>query len=798
MFAAVKDYFARLRNQRRMEQKGLVGSRKRRTDTPLRTAADQSKVLGALMLIALWGVCSLMLMLPSLQSGRLPLVLTQSAPKTIFSDFDFAYKNIEKTDKLKRDAVDQVPLYFKISDTETAKATQNLKSFFAAVAVRANSEKQSRKYIPDSDYFSNLVAGMDNGIIQSVYSLIQNDQQSSNFEKELDLVMGQGVFSQKEKNSYKVGQQIRIIDSRGRDRFPKMAVDVPTPEEAAEVIVDAVLKYYSPSGDRDILRKNLIQASVAVIGMHGNLTLDAQRTETKRKETAEAVKPVMVEVKKYQPVIAKGQIVNAEMLTRLETYEKICQERLQETDTGQKLFRNITWSLILMIFVGFYMYHIHPEVVRSNQKIGIAGAVIVISLMANYLFIELFNYFSANFSIPPELVNDAIPMALPAILLAVMIGFRVALYVGFFVAAITSMMLGNSFDVALEGLVVCCLSGIAVRSAINYRSFFLRSILIVFATFWLLDFNILYNISARTDIMLWTAGLSLINSFITATTALILIFVFELFFNVSTNMSLLMLCDYNHPLLKRLQLEAPGTFHHSLMAATLAEYAAKAINANPVKARVGAIFHDIGKLTKPEYFAENNVGAESKHDDLHPRMSSLIILNHVKEGVDLALKYKLRKIIRDTIQQHHGTDIVYYFYKRALDDNREKGLQVDEGEYRYPGPLPSEKEVVIVSLADACEAASRSLQKPTPNKVEAMVWEIFRKRIRDGQMDDAKLTIAELAKIRDSFVKTLTTMTHSRIAYPKDEEDEDDLFMEANKNVAPSEKTDNPAGEKSV
>ena len=250
-------------------------------------------------------------------------------------------------------------------------------------------------------------------------------------------------------------------------------------------------------------------------------------------------------------------------------------------------------------------------------------------------------------------------------------------------------------------------------------------------------------------------------------------------FNISTNMSLLMLSDYNHPLLKRLQLEAPGTFYHSLMVSTLAEYAAKEIRANPIKARVGALFHDIGKLAKPEYFTENNIHADKKHSELHPRMSSLIIQNHVKEGIDQALKYNLRKIIRDAIQQHHGTDIVYYFYKRALEDAKDDGSTVDEQEYRYGGPLPREKEVVLISLADACEAATRSLPKPTPNKIETLVWEIFRKRLKDGQLDNAILTIAELAKIRDSFVKTLTTMHHSRIAYPKDGEiDEDDVFLE--------------------
>jgi putative nucleotidyltransferase with HDIG domain len=360
------------------------------------------------------------------------------------------------------------------------------------------------------------------------------------------------------------------------------------------------------------------------------------------------------------------------------------------------------------------------------------------------------------------------------------------------------MMLSNSFDTALQGIVICCLAAIAVRRAANYRVFFIRSFLVVFFSFWLLDFDQFWHLKSSAEMFFWAVGMFFCNAFVTATAALILIFLFELLFSVTTDMALFTLCDYNHPLLRRLELEAPGTFHHSLMVASLAEYAAKAIKANPIKARVGAMFHDIGKLAKPEYFTENTFDSENKHADLHPRMSSLIILNHVKEGLDLALKYNLRKVIRDAIQQHHGTDIVYYFYKRALEENKEKGITVDDSEYRYPGPLPVEKEIVIISLADACEAAARSIIKPTPNKIEALVWEIIRKRIRDGQLDNANLTIAEITKIKESFTKTLITMNHSRIAYPKDEvDDEDDLFVAAQKKESAESKTDKTDDSKS-
>ncbi len=797
MFSFITDPVSRMLSRRRLGQHGFIGSRKRRTeDNRLVAAADHSKVIGFLILFVLWLFCAGLLSFPTHHGGNMPLVLKQQAPKTIFADFDFLYEDKEKTQEKKHLAVEAVPLYFKISEDEIKQSTRNAEDFSSAIKARLDDEKQKIKYLPGKPPMAGLVAALDDNSIQVFNSLIQDEQLWQNYLRELDLILGQGIFSQKERESYKVGQQIRIIDVRGRDRYPKQAIEILTPQDAAAELSDSLLKYYSSQSNRQAMRDALIQATSAIIGVKGNLVFDSVRTELKKKEAEKQVSQSMVEVKKYQPLVLKGQVITAKELNLLGAYEKAGQEKLEDRFSTQEAIRDLVWSLFLMIFIGLYMYHIHPEVVKSNQKLCLCAAVIAISLALNLAFAELFYFLSSSFGIPPPLVNDAIPLALSAILLAAMLGLRVAIYVGFFTAAITSMIMGNSFDIAIEGLVVCCISALVVRNATNYRSFFIRSVFIIFISFWVLDFNLLWQIqpeskihlwSAGSKMLLWSAGVSFINGFATATVALVLIFIFEMVFNISTNMSLLMLSDYNHPLLKRLQLEAPGTFYHSLMVSTLAEYAAKEINANPIKARVGALFHDIGKLAKPEYFTENNINADKKHGELHPRMSSLIIQNHVKEGIDQALKYNLRKIIRDAIQQHHGTDIVYYFYKRALEDAKDDGSTVDEQEYRYSGPLPQEKEVVLISLADACEAASRSLPKPTPNKIETLVWEIFRKRLKDGQLDNARLTIAELAKIRDSFVKTLTTMYHSRIAYPKDGEiDEDDLLMEG-KNAFPAE-----------
>ncbi len=253
-------------------------------------------------------------------------------------------------------------------------------------------------------------------------------------------------------------------------------------------------------------------------------------------------------------------------------------------------------------------------------------------------------------------------------------------------------------------------------------------------------------------------------------------------FGLTTNITWLELSDLNHKLLKRMTIEAPGTYHHSLVVARLSESAAERVGANPIQCQVCAYFHDIGKLVKPGYFIENIDPTQNPHDDLSPSMSVLVVHSHVKEGVDLALKHKLNGEIIDVIQEHHGTSMVYYFYRRALNKREEIIKQVEAGEaheedipevheedFRYAGPIPQSKESAIISLADAVESASRSLEKPTHAKIEQLVDDIVMARLKDGQLDDSELTLRELADIKESFTKTLNGMLHTRIAYPKAE-----------------------------
>jgi hypothetical protein len=259
--------------------------------------------------------------------------------------------------------------------------------------------------------------------------------------------------------------------------------------------------------------------------------------------------------------------------------------------------------------------------------------------------------------------------------------------------------------------------------------------------------------------------------------------IFEQLFGITTEISWLEMADLNHPLLKRMMIEAPGTYQHSLVVATLAEAACESIGANATMARVCSYFHDVGKLVKPEYFTENMRHGRNPHDDLAPTMSALIIIAHVKEGVDLALKHGLNDQIIDVIQQHHGTSLVYYFYKRAQqqqEDARAGGKimnireedvpEVREESFRYSGPRPQTRETAVISLADSIESAARSLERVTPQKIDQLIRDMMERRLIDGQLRECDLTMRDLETVAESFRNTLQSMMHSRIAYPDDKE----------------------------
>jgi putative nucleotidyltransferase with HDIG domain len=300
-------------------------------------------------------------------------------------------------------------------------------------------------------------------------------------------------------------------------------------------------------------------------------------------------------------------------------------------------------------------------------------------------------------------------------------------------------------------------------------------------------------------VLAWQALFGIGVGFFTALFVSAILPLVESAFQITTTISWLELADLNHPLLQQMTMEAPGTYHHSLLVANLAEAGAKAIGLDPTACRVMAYFHDVGKTVKPEYFTENIPPGANPHENLSPSMSSLIIIAHVKEGVDLAIKHRLKRRVVEAIQQHHGDSVVSYFHQRALQQQqdaraggkimnmREEDVpEVSEDSFRYPGPRPQSKEVALLMIADAVEASSRSLEKPTPQRIEDMVNEIVEHKVSDHQLDESHLTLNELRAAAEAMSATVKNMMHSRIAYAKkDKTSASKHIQPANRNIPP-------------
>jgi hypothetical protein len=430
----------------------------------------------------------------------------------------------------------------------------------------------------------------------------------------------------------------------------------------------------------------------------------------------------------------------------------------------------------------------HPKTFIQNSRVFLVFGTIFLQLVAIKAVLMVCNHGTFKL-ITPEMGWLIAPYAFAPLVLSVLLGRNHGLYAAFFVSFWSSVLFAK-VDAPL--LVISLISGftaVYLTLQVRRRGRLIRAGLGVGIAIWLssLSFGLItINFFPLTDnnwgVIGLKSALALANGIVTAMLVGGALPLLEQLFKITTDISWLELSDLNHPLLRRMTIEAPGTYHHSLVVANLAEAAAEKIGANATLCRVCSYFHDVGKLVKPEYFTENMSFERNPHDDLAPSMSALIIIAHVKEGVDLALKHGLNKQIIDIIQAHHGTSLVYYFYQRALQHQqdaraggkimniREEDIpEVQEESFRYPGPKPQTKESAIVSLADIVESASRSLEKPTPQKIEQLVNELIEERIADGQLDECDLTLGELRMIAERYRFTLMTMLHTRIAYPKGE-----------------------------
>ena len=419
-----------------------------------------------------------------------------------------------------------------------------------------------------------------------------------------------------------------------------------------------------------------------------------------------------------------------------------------------------------------------PDVWRSNSKLMLTLSAIWFNLL---IVKGIYLNWPAHDPAALSQIYFLCPFAFAPFLVTLLLGARVGLFAVVQVSMLASLLMDRSFVLLLVSL-LSGFTAVYFTRTVRKRADLIRAGLIV-GVLNLVCATILGLVHQRSlETLGVQAAFGIGAGIVTAMVVSAILPLVEGAFQITTTISWIELADLNHPLLQQMTMEAPGTYHHSLIVANLAESGAKAIGADPTACRVMAYFHDVGKIIKPEYFTENIPPGANPHENLTPSMSALIIIAHVKEGVDLAIKYGLKKQVLEAIEQHHGDSIVGYFHQRALQqqqDAREGGKimnmreedvpDVSENSFRYPGPKPQSREIGILMIADSVEAASRSLEKPSAQRIEDLVNEIVEHKIATGQLDESNLTMNEIRAAAEAMATTLKSMMHTRIAYAKKE-----------------------------
>lgn len=509
----------------------------------------------------------------------------------------------------------------------------------------------------------------------------------------------------------------------------------------AKTIVDDYLSSQELESNIEVILREMCESQIKA-----NYFFDQSKTDEAVKEALKSVSKVMI--KKNQTIVKEGEPITQQQINILAELGLV----------GEDLSKDYIYTyIILAFFVLFVLGMQYMYLKKEKKEILIDTKLVFLILLLNLLSVisaRVFTFVSLFI----------IPIACAPILMTVFLDSKISIVINSLNLLFVTVIVGFDPQVILIGIVSTIVSSTTLKK-VSQRNDILYSTAYVAAAVAVVILSSGILLSNNIKQILLDVILAVFGAFISGILAMGLLPFLESSFSLVTNMKLLELSNPNNPLLKRLLMEAPGTYHHSVMVANLAEVAAEEVGANPMLVRVGAYYHDVGKIKRPFFFGENQLGGTNPHDKISPTLSTTIIISHVKDGLELAKEYDIPKVVSDMIVQHHGTTLVKYFYY-TLKNSSENPDEIREEDFRYPGPKPQSKEAAIIMMADSVEAAVRSIQEPTLEKIEDMVNNIVKDKMNSNQLNECDLTFRELEVIKACFLRVLKGIYHHRIEYP--------------------------------
>ncbi len=784
--------------------RGGSAPRRRKREAPpgLVQFLESSRVIAALIFIATVAAIVLISFV-GVRTSDVPVLPNQTAPVRIVANAPFSYESAERT-RLQREQIrDRIPPVYRLEFEPLTQFETHIKdllvaferfqqAFPADAASTPAAHEQLEAITRDFNAAGPYRTTVDD--IRALLFLGDATQRFSVVENALLVlreIYAQGVHDDSSLAAETAAGGITVFQIKKSDQVANQAV---------ESMEDALTLLRINLAAEGIGRPTTLALfRIFRNGVTPNLVYDQDATRQLQQQAIADLQPAIVEVQRGQTIIEPGTRVTAEQYEMLVAHrEHVLQSGQARMDEGLQLFGRVLLVLAMVLACSIYIRLEDLETLRSNSRLGLLALVVMINLTAVRVSYELGALpFFVEHSSAAALLPYIAPTALAPVIVALLIDAGSAVFMALLISIFTGVIYGNRLDLLVLTFLASMVAIFSARQTRKRGAIVRATTLggVVVATFSLL-IGVVDRLPPFSVLQQMGAGLA--TGILTGVVVVGILPLLESLFKRTTDITLLELTDFNHPLLRRMQMEAPGTYHHSLVVAQLAENAADAIGANSLRARVCALFHDIGKMVKPEYFTENQREGINPHDSNNPSLSALIIKSHVKEGVDLAIQHRLPRVVVNVIRQHHGTSLIRYFFYRAMgaikgpgqtqppfnrnDDSnpplRDPGtpalpglepVPVSETTYRYDGPRPQFKESAIILLADSCEAASRSLAKVTPQGLGELIDKIVAGHIADGQLDESPLTFSEVTRIKSSFNFTLLNMLHSRVAYPTGE-----------------------------